>query len=62
MKDFINWCYTGFGTGVTGFRGIGWAIIALLFGVIALYYIVKWTVDIAKWVMRMVGKDEPVTD
>lgn len=52
MKNFINWCYTGFGTGVTGFRGLGWMIIALLFGVIALYYIIVWTVRAIKWIAK----------
>ncbi|MDE6300822.1 MAG: hypothetical protein K2M19_03820 [Muribaculaceae bacterium] len=44
MKSFINWCWTGFGTGMTSFRALGLAIITLLIGVIALYYVIRWIV------------------
>lgn len=44
MKSFLNWLWTGFGTGITGFRGIGMAICTLLIGFIAIYYVVRWIV------------------
>lgn len=46
MKSFINWLWSGFGTNVTGFRGIGMAICVLLIGFIALYYVIKWIVGL----------------
>lgn len=44
MKNFINFLWSGFGTGVTALRAFGGAIIFFLFGFIAIYYIVRWIV------------------
>lgn len=44
MKSFISWLWSGFGTGMTAFRGIGMAICTLLIGVIAVYYLISWIV------------------
>lgn len=41
MKSFINWCWTGFGTGMTSFRALGLAIITLLSVVIVAYYAIR---------------------
>lgn len=46
MKSFLNWLWSGFGTGTTAFRGIGMAICVLLIGVIAVYYLITWIVGL----------------
>ncbi len=46
MKSFINWLWSGFGTGTTAFRGIGMALCVLLIGFIAVFYIIKWIVGL----------------
>lgn len=50
MKNLINFLWTGFGTGVTAARALGIAILVLLIGVIAVYYIIAW-------IVRLVRKD-----
>lgn len=44
MKQFINFLWTGFGTGVTALRAFGISILVLLIGFIAVYYLVNWVV------------------
>lgn len=46
MKSFINWLWSGFGTGTTAFRGIGMALCVLFIGFIAVFYIIKWIVGL----------------
>lgn len=48
MKNLINFLWTGFGTGVTAARALGIAILVLLIGVIAVYYIIAWIVRLVR--------------
>lgn len=46
MKKLINFLWTGFGTGVTALRAFGIAILFLLIGFIAIYYIIRWIIHL----------------
>lgn len=44
MKSFINFLWSGFGTGNTAARAIGIAILAVLGIFIVAYYLIRWIV------------------
>lgn len=41
MKNFINFLWTGFGTGVIALRAVGLAILFLLSGIIIVFYMIR---------------------
>lgn len=53
MKSFFSWLWSGFGTGVTGFRGIGMALAVALGGIWLLYIFIRA-------IVRMFDKDTTV--
>ena len=53
MKSFFSWLWSGFGTGMTAFRGIGMALAVALGGIWLLYVIIRA-------IVRLFDKDATV--
>ncbi len=56
MDKFISFLWSGFGSGVTGLRAVGIAIIVCLFAFIAAFYVIRF---IVRLIMHFTNKNVP---